>query len=149
MRFIERLLIRLEIYPWDIVYRALVGFVTLSVFSHVRSGSGSDGVLVPVLLAVFLALRVVPAVARKLLPFSDAARLVWAERRQLAKRYDSYQWQKVLGVGAGLALYVLVSRRFSTPRVAISVMCLVSGVLGTLKWRTTAQQIATARIPAK
>jgi DMSO reductase anchor subunit len=149
MRFIEQLLMGLETRPWDILYRAVVGFATLALFVRVRSGSGSDWVLAAVLLAVFVALRVVAAIARRVLPFSDAARRIWTERRQLAKKYDSYQWQKLLGFGVGLALYVAVSQQFSIPRTAISAACVLAGLIGAMKWHATAQQIESARVHAK
>ena len=74
---------------------------------------GSDWTLVPFLLLVLLLLRVVPAVVRKVVPFSAELREAWSVRRRTAKLYDSYQWRKLMWIGAGLALYVAVSGQYS------------------------------------
>jgi hypothetical protein len=112
----------------------------------VMSGlADSDWLLVPVLLAVFLALRVTPVVVRKLVPFSKSAQEVWVQRRTMAKRYDSYQWQKLLGFGIGLALYTVVSEQLSAARIAVTTFCLVCGVVGAIIWSKTSEQINAAR----
>ena len=69
---------------------------------------GSGWMLVPFLLLVLLLLRVVLAVVRKVVPFSPELQEAWSERRRMAKLYDSYQWRKMLWIGAGLALYIAV-----------------------------------------
>lgn len=149
MTFMEQLLISLENRPWDILYRAALGFVALAVFARLRGGSRSEWLLGAALLAGLLALRVVPAVVRRLLPFSEATRQVWSERRQLAKRYDSYQWRKLLGFGVGLVLYIVISQQFSSSRIVVSGACMVCGFIGTMKWRATAKQISSASVPRK
>ena len=149
MGFIDKMLLGLESRPWDVLYRAVLGFATVWVFNRVRSSDASDWLLAPVLLLVFLGLRIGPAVLRKMLPFWDAVKQVWAERRQLAKRYDSYQWQKLLGFGLGLGLYLIVCKPSSMPTLMIAVGCLLAGILGTLLWRGHARQIATALVAAK
>jgi len=147
MKFVERVLIGFETRPWDILYRALIGLAALWIESRlVMSGvADSDWLLVPVLLAVFLALRVIPVVVRKLVPFSKSAQEVWVQRRTMAKRYDSYQWQKLLGFGIGLALHTVVFGPLSTARIAITTFCLVCGAVGTIIWHKTSEQINAAR----
>lgn len=151
MKSVERLLVGFDTRPWDMLYRVLIGLATLLIESRfVMSGiADSDWLLVPVLLAVFLALRVVPVVVRKLVPFSKSAQGVWAQRRTMAKRYDSYQWQKLLGFGIGLALYTAISGQLLTARIAVSTFCLVCGAVGTIIWRKTSEQINAARKAAK
>ncbi len=152
MKSIERLLVGLDTRPWDIVYRVLIGVATLLIESRFvieRGIAHSDWVLVPLLVTVFLILRAVPVVVRKILPFSNSARGVWAQRRTMAKRYDSYQWQKLLGFGIGLALYTLISGQLSTARISISTFCLACGTVGTIMWRKTSEEIDTARKSAK
>jgi hypothetical protein len=63
------------------------------------------------------------------------SRQVWAQRRQLAKRYDSYQWRKLFWIGCGLGQYILVSGDFQTPRILVCSVCLVTGALGQIRWR--------------
>lgn len=147
MKSVERLLVGLDTRPWDILYRAAIGFGALLLVSRrsIADRAGSEWVLVPVLAAIFLALRVIPAIARKLLPFSKSAQEVWVQRRTIAKRYDSYQWQKLLGFGLGLALYTGLSAQFSTARVALSTLCLICGAIGTIRWHKTSRQVEGAR----
>jgi hypothetical protein len=151
MRSVERLLVGFDTRPWDMLYRVLIGFATLWIEARlVKSGvSYSDWLLVPILLSVFLALRAIPVVVRKLVPFSKSAQEVWAQRRTTAKRYDSYQWQKLLGFGIGLALYTVISGQLSSARIAVSTFCLVCGTVGTMVWRKTSEQIDADRKAAK
>ncbi len=151
MKSVERLLVGLETRPWDLLYRAGIGFATLFLASRpwIVSGSDSGWVLVPVLLAVLLALRVIPVVMRKLVPFSKSAQEVWVQRRTIAKRYDSYQWQKLFGFGIGLALYTVLSGQLSTARIAVSTACLLCGALGMIRWRQMSRQVDAAQNAAK
>lgn len=151
MKPVERLLVGLETSPWDILYRVVLGFGTLLFASRLsmRSGVITDWLLVPILLAVLLALRVIPVVVRKLVPFSKSAQEVWVQRRTIAKRYDSYQWQKLFGFGIGLALYTALSGQLSTARIAVSTVCLLCGALGMIRWRQKSRQIDAARKAAK
>jgi len=119
------------------------------VFSRLWDENGSGWVLAPFLVGVLVALRVIPAVVRRLMPFSDAIQAVWGERRQLAKRCDSYQWQKLLWIGLGLALYTVLSGQYHTSRITICSVCLVSGALGLASWRSLAARTDCARQPAK
>ncbi|MBZ5679311.1 MAG: hypothetical protein LAO24_04300 [Acidobacteriia bacterium] len=143
MKFVERLLVGLETRPWDMAYRAAIGFATLFFAPRLRmrDGTHSEWMLVPILLAVFLALRVVPAVVRKLAPFSDTVQSVWDQRRQMAKHYDSYQWQKLLGFGIGLTLCTVLSGQYSAARVVVPSVCLVCGTAGAIRWRAISRQI--------
>lgn len=50
-------------------------------------------------------LRLVPAVLRRIFPFSSEAKDLWFQRRNLGKRYDSYQWQKLFWLGLGMLPY--------------------------------------------
>jgi hypothetical protein len=94
----------------------------------------ADGLLLPFLLAILLMLRVAPVLIRRLVPFSDWAQRTWAERRELSRRYDSYQWRKLLWVGLGLALYVALSWEATSLRIAISLTCILAGALGLARW---------------
>jgi hypothetical protein len=143
MKSLERLLVGLETPPWEILYRAALGYGALLVASNFskRDRAVSEWVLVPVLLAIFAALRVAPLIVRKLVPFSKSAQDVWVQRRGKAKRYDSYQWRKLLGFGIGLAVGTIISGWFSPSRILVSSFCLIGGVAGTIRWRATAKLI--------
>jgi len=142
MTTLETLLLRLETGPWDVLYRALIGFGTIAAFARFRSESWSEWSLLVWLLCVLAALRVGAAVARKVLPFSESAQRTWAERRGLTKRYDSYQWQKLRGFGIGLALYMVAVKQFTRPQAVIAAACLVFGVIASLRWSHLRRNVA-------
>ena len=99
---------------------------------------GSDWTLVPFLLLVLLLLRVGLAVVRKVVPFSAELQEAWSVRRRKAKLYDSYQWRKLMWIGAGLALYVAVSGQYGPVQIALSMFCLITGAGATVRWRAVA-----------
>jgi len=102
-------------------------------------GSDSpDWTLVPFLLSVLLLLRVGLAIVRKVVPFSAELREAWSVRRRTAKLYDSYQWRKLMWIGAGLGLYVAVSGRYWFVQIALSMFCLITGAVATVRWRAVA-----------
>ncbi len=76
-------------------------------FARLSGGSDQIWIDLVLFLALLIGLRVVPAVLRELLPFSAEAKQIWFDRRQIAKRYDSYQWQKLFWVGLGLLPYAV------------------------------------------
>jgi len=135
MRNIEKLLLGAEDLPWSILYRAAIGFVLLPAFFALGGKADSVSRMLLFFIALLLGLRIAPMFGRRLLPFSTEARTIWAERRILAKRYDSYQWQKLLGIGFGLGLYLGVTRRFSAGSLLLAGGCLVFGALGLFFWR--------------
>jgi hypothetical protein len=98
-------------------------------------GGGVDWALVPFFLLVLLALRVVPAIVRRVLPFSEEARADWSRRRLLAKQFDSYQWRKLLWVGLGLAVSAVSTGQAGPVRTVLSLACLLAGGLGAVRWR--------------
>lgn len=148
MRPLEKSFLALESFPWGAIYRLVIGFLAPAAASLLLGDDGSGWALVPFLVGALLALRVVPALFRKMMPFSDAAREVWAERRQMAKRYDSYQWRKLFWIGVGLALYTALSGKFSTSRLVACCTCLVTGAFGLARWRVVAPR-GPAAIPTK
>ena len=86
-------------------------------------------------MGVLLALRVVPAVLRKILPLSGAARTILAERRQMSKRFDSYQWRKLFWIGIGLATFALQSGRRFPALLILTFACVLAGAVGVMTWR--------------
>ena len=86
-------------------------------------------------LVLLLSLRLAPAVFRRAFAFSREAKDLWFERRNLGKRYDSYQWQKLFWIGIGMALHALQSRQHFPAALALAATCLVAGAFGVLVWR--------------
>jgi len=145
---IERLFVKLNASPWDAIYRIVVGFSILPMLSLVGIKTASAWVLFLFLMVVLAALRVGPAVVRRVIRFSPEAQKSWMELRTVAKRYDSYQWQKLCWIGIGLALYTAYSGNFDSARISVSAFCLLTGTLGLLRWRTQTP-IALRKAPAK
>lgn len=148
---VEDLLLHVDEPPFDAFVRIAIGFVTLPVLERVTQLSGLESsrwVFVPLFLGVLVMLRLVPALVRKLLPFSPSIKSVWAERRQLAVRYDSYQWQKLFWIGLGLVGYAGVSDRLWSVQGCLAAACLVSGAFGLASWRGKKAQIDSAKAPA-
>ena len=131
---IEKALLKVDDGVIGALYRAAIGFAAPPAMSFLLGDGVSDWTLIPFLLAILLLLRAVPAVVRELVPFGDEVLRIWAERRRTAKRYDSYQWRKLLWIGVGLTLNMAASGRLSTALIVVSSICLVGGAAGTAMW---------------
>jgi hypothetical protein len=135
MKPFERFLIAIDSGPWSAAFRVALGFAIVPVFRIVLGGGYSVWMFLAVFIALLAALRVVPAVLRKALPFSAQAKTMWAERRYLAKRYDSYQWQKLFWIGLGLLLQIVIAGGAREGELLVTIVCLVGGGAGLLLWR--------------
>ncbi len=138
----ERWLLRIDRFPVDAVFRTSIGFAMIPAMSRLRFDDRSVWSLLAFLLALLLGLRVGCAVARKLGRFSEPVKRFWAERRQLAKRYDSYQWRKLFWIGIGLVLFTVYSGQYSASRLVVASLCLVAGTLGIARWRLITRRLA-------
>src|SRR5262245_24255897 len=98
MKVLERFLIDLDSGPWSAMSRVALGLAILPMFRALSGAGHSIWASVALFIALLVAVRVVPAVLRRLLPFSVEAKEIWAERRNIAKQYDSYQWQKLFWI---------------------------------------------------
>jgi hypothetical protein len=132
---VERLLVRIEELPGEALYRVAIGFATLPAFSLVFGKDGDGWALGAFFAGLLFMLKVVPAIARRLLGFSSQIQAIWNARRQLAKRYDSYQWQKLFWLGLGLAADIAVSGDLRPSRALLTAGCLVAGAAGLAVWR--------------
>ena len=132
---IERVLLGLCDETIGALYRVAIGFATLPGLSFLLGNDVSGWTVVAFLLLILILLRIVPATIRRLVPFSRTSREAWAVGRRLAKRYDSYQWRKLVWIGVGLTLYTAASGQFSPPRILICTTCLLVGIAGTVRWR--------------
>jgi hypothetical protein len=122
--------------PWNVLYRAVIGYFLMPVWARWPGEPGGTWKLVGLFLLVLAALRVVPGIVRRVLPFSTEVKMVWAERRALAKRYDSYQWRKLFGFGLGWMTYLIVSRQAQSTPVVFALGCLIAGAIGSAFWYT-------------
>jgi len=134
MTTLDKALISIDRTPFDFVLRALLGFACIPLLAWLHQDVRSVWILTVGLLLLLLSLRIVPVFLRKLLPLSSEAKAVWAERRQLAKRYDSFQWQKMFFVGLGLGGYTLFSGELFRSAIAVSSFCILAGAIGLVRW---------------
>ncbi len=141
----EKLLLALDSFPLGAIWRVAVGFATFPFLEYLFGPRNSALLTAAGLLGVLLLLRILPALVRKLLPFSTEVKQVWLDRRSIGKRYDSYQWQKLFWIGIGLSLYIVQSHNFSTDRIAIASACVVFGAAGMARWRFVAARIDSRR----
>lgn len=135
MKTLERCLLAVDTNPWSIISRVGIGLGIPPAFHSLFGDLDSVWAFPAFFLLALIALRVVPAVLRSTLPFSTETKSVWAERRGLAKQYDSYQWQKLLWIGLGLLPYVAIPGEAKNVEVLVTVFCLIGGSLGLLIWR--------------
>lgn len=131
----EQFLLRLDAPPLSAVGRMMLGFLILPAASALLGRPATGATLFVFFLAVMLSLRVVPAVIRKLLPFSHATAAVWAARRQMAKRRDIYQWQKLFWIGLGLVAELSLAARVDRSQVWLAAACLCLGLAGLVSAR--------------
>jgi len=136
------MVLALESFPLDILYRAAIGWSLMPAYLRFSSGERAEWKLFVLLLLVLVALRIVPGVLRRALPVSQAVKEVWAERRALARRYDSYQWRKLFGLGLGwLAQLVVSGENWSGARIMAGA-CLAAGALGLAFWCKQSRSLA-------
>ncbi len=138
MKFIEQFLVKLDSGLWSAVSRIVLGFCIPPVFRAVTGGHDRIWIALLLFLGLLIGLRVIPAVLRMILPFSAETKAIWFQRRQLAKRYDSYQWQKLFWVGAGLVAFAAFVGGLRPGEQVLALICLVGGGAGLAYWRKTA-----------
>jgi len=130
----EKILIHLEESPWGVVWRGAAGSAIIAAWARVFARTCPEWTIIPFLLFILVLLRVVPMIVRSVVSYSQEAREIWAERRELAKRCDSYQWRKLFWIGLGMALYIICCGEWRPIPLVLTAVCLVSGVLGELVW---------------
>jgi hypothetical protein len=130
-----KLILGLENPPWDVLYRVVIGGSIMPVTMRLVGNPPAAWQLLAVFLAVLISLRIIPGVLRRVLPFPHEVKNVWAERRALAKRYDSYQWRKLSGIGLGWVGYLVISGQTAGAPMLMAGACLFAGALGFTWWR--------------
>jgi hypothetical protein len=145
MNSLERFLIHFDSGMTGAISRAVLGLVMLPVFRALSGGRDRIWITLALFLGLLMALRVVPAVLRHALPFSDEAKKIWAERRNIAKLHDSYQWQKLFWIGLGLLLYAIIGGGLGNGELVVTSICLIGGGAGLLLWRRSCAAAAAVR----
>ncbi|SDI38009.1 MULTISPECIES: hypothetical protein [Bradyrhizobium] len=135
MQHLERYLVELDSGQSGAVSRVALGLCIPPVFRALSGDVDRIWIDLALFLALLIGLRVIPAVLRKLLPFSTEAKQIWSDRRQIAKLHDSYQWQKLFWVGLGLWPYAVAGGGLRTGEWVLTAICLIGGGAGLLIWR--------------
>jgi hypothetical protein len=135
MNLIEGFFLALDSRPWGAVSRVVLGLAILPVFRALSGGRDAIWITVGLFVGLLMALRVGPALLRRALPFSDEAKKLWFERRNIAKLNDSYQWQKLFWIGLGMLPYAFIGGGLRSGDLAITLFCLIGGGAGLLFWR--------------
>ena len=134
MRPLERVLVGFDSWPWSAIFRVVIGLCSPPVSRALFGGGESVWQFPTLFICLLIALRVAPAVMRFALPFSAKAKEIWAGRRALAKRYDSYQWQKLFWIGLGLLPHVVTAGAAAPGEILVTVVCLIGGSVGLFIW---------------
>jgi hypothetical protein len=135
MSSLERFLVRLDSGIWGAIARVVLGLAMLPAFRVLSGGSDRIWISPALFFGLLMGLRVAPALLRHALPFSNEAKAIWAERRNIAKQHDSYQWQKLFWIGLGLLPYVVFDHAFRNGELVVTLICLIGGGAGLLLWR--------------
>lgn len=130
----EHILIELDSGAWSRFSRVALGLGIVPAFRVLSGSDDSTWIFIVLFFGLLVALRVVPAVLRHALPFSAKARAIWAERRNIAKQYDSYQWQKLFWIGLGLMPYSVLGGGPRHGELIVTLICLIGGGAGLLLW---------------
>ena len=144
MKTIEQFLLNLDSGPWSAVSRVMLGLCIAPAFRALSGGNDELWIAFALFAGLLAALRVLPAVMRKVLPFSTETKDVWLQRRQIAKLHDSYQWQKLFWIGLGLLAYGIADGGLKAGEQVVMVVCLLGGAAGLLFWRRIAGAPAAA-----
>jgi hypothetical protein len=150
MQQLEKYLVELDSGTSGAVFRVTMGLCIPPVFRALSGAGDQIWIDLVLFLALLIALRVVPAVLRKVLPFSAEAKKIWFDRRQVAKLHDSYQWQKLFWIGLGLLPYATIGSGLKAGEMVLTAVCLIGGGAGLLIWRkvNTAPPAPQIKVPA-
>jgi len=146
MTTLDKILVSIDRRPFDAALRSFVGILVIPILSLLRQDVRSGSSLIIGLLVLMLSLRIVPVFVRKVLPLSPEVNAIWSERRQIAKRYDSFQWQKLFFTGMGLTCYMLISRELFTSTISVSGFCLLFGAIGMARWSAMAPKVRSSLV---
>jgi hypothetical protein len=130
----DRAVVALDVGPLGALWRFLFGCLLAPIYKRVSAPDYSVISVLGLFVGFLIAFRIGPLLFRKMLPFSQRAKSIWANRREIAKKYDSYQWQKLFWIGLGLSLYLAIYGRVANSVLGLAIGSLVSGGLGIVNW---------------
>lgn len=143
LSFFERIVVRFDLFPMGALFRGAIGYALVPAFYYFANPRTPDWRILPWFLVVLGGLKVGSAVLRRL--FSTPVQAVWFRRRDIAKRFDSYQWRKLLWFGLGMAVYIVYSGDSDFVLVAMSAAEIVAGCLGEFVWWRTGTRVVASQ----
>ena len=131
---VENIILAVDGWPFSALYRMALAFGLFAVWTRLY-GKGGGGMLAAAFLLTLLLLRYIPAVIRRIVPFSSTLKMMWMDRRETGRKYDSYEWRKLFWSGLGFAAYVLYFGDFERPKMALTLACVCAGFAGIIIYR--------------
>jgi hypothetical protein len=116
------------------IFRFICGWLIIPTWNTVFSSHFSEFAFVIYFAICLLLLRVVPAVIRKAFPFPPHLQETWGRRRQIAKKFDSYQWRKLLWISFGFGMFLASSHIGTNTQKIMFFGSLFVGLVGSLCW---------------
>jgi hypothetical protein len=143
----QKLLLAIDVFPLDAIWKIAAGFAVFPLTTLLFGKRDSIGYSLAALLIVLALIRLLPLFIRKLIPFPISVKQAWHERRDTARKHDSYQWKKLLWIGIGMLSYIAASELFWTGRLSIACACALVGGIGMLRWRLVAPKVRPLHSP--
>lgn len=137
-----RILLAIEKPPLSILYRAALGYFIMPIHGRVWGETPPGWSLIVLVTGILILLRIVPGIVRRVLPFPREVKSVWANHRQLAKAYDSFQWRKLFGLGLGWLAWLVLSHATDPLPILLAVSFLFGGGMGIFFWRKHATKLS-------
>lgn len=130
---LEKLLLNLDVGAGAAATRIGLGVLFVAAVRALLPGAGV-GLAALALAGLLFLLKLFAAVARRLVPASPAVRARWDWRRTLARQHDSFQWRKLVWVGAG-TLAAALARSGAGSEVVVGAGCVAAGLVAEAVWR--------------
>lgn len=134
MEIFEQFLLKFDSGAWGAAYRMVLGFCIPEALRLLSGGRDQVWLSLALFMGLLVALRVGPAILRMIFPFSREAKDIWFQRRQIAKLYDSFQWQKLFWIGLGILAFAAAGGGLRAGEQVVMLFCLVGGAAGLLIW---------------
>jgi hypothetical protein len=124
----------LDIGASGALLRILLGIllVTAVEIAHPEAGCWMMSAL---LLVMLFAVKVIAAVARRVVSPSALVQAHWEWRRDLARNYDSYQWRKLLWFGVGIMMGGALRWPGTRTQWVLGAVCFAAGGVAEILWR--------------
>jgi hypothetical protein len=130
----DKVLAGMDVGVAGAAWRIVVGFSLVPCLRIAGLEPTLQTVLGALLVLLFL-VKVIAAVARRIVPVSSDTEALWQLRRDAARIYDSFQWRKLLWFGSGLMLSATAFGFGSRAQWLAGTACFVAGTVAEVLWR--------------